>query len=609
MSTTSAVAAATKTVAGAATGASSSLSPTAGGGNATTQAMKAAAKLAAERNENLSHYLFIICGSLGFLLLVWTIVGSANRKIRHMVCLNTENQNYFSRAGTMSWFKKHIMYAPIMNKRHNREIQLSTAVNMGTLPTRLELVFLVLYFATNVIFCLLEIPYTSDTVTAFKSVRNRSGALAVTNMVPLFFMASRNNPLIVLMGLSFDSFNLLHRWFGRIVVIEVIVHTITHFVANTVSTPLSTAISTSFNVPFLRYGVIATIGMVFILIQAYSPIRHAFYETFKMLHILAAGTVVYGLWYHLKLKDFPQRPYLTTAVVVWACDRGLRVARILYNNLGSGGSRTIIEALPENAVRITVTLARPWNFKPGQHAYLYFPSITLLQSHPFSVAWSESVSDSSIDRLAMTKQDALAMNKTSVSFIVRARTGATMSIFKKASAAPEGRLSTRCLVEGPYGHLPSMASYGTAMIFAGGVGVTQAIPHVRELVIGYANGTVATRKVVLVWIIPNQDLLEWIRPFMTSILELEKRRDVLRIMIFVTRPRSAKEVHSPSSTVQMFPGKPNIETLISTEVDSQVGAMCVSVCGPGALSDEVRSATRSQQMRGEIDFAEEAFTW
>lgn len=38
--------------------------------------------------------------------------------------------------------------------------------------------------------------------------------------VPLFLFASRNNPLIKILDLSFDQFNLLHRWLGRIVTIE-----------------------------------------------------------------------------------------------------------------------------------------------------------------------------------------------------------------------------------------------------------------------------------------------------------------------------------------------------------------------------------------------------
>lgn len=42
---------------------------------------------------------------------------------------------------------------------------------------------------------------------------------------------------------------------------------------------------------------------------------------------------------------------------------------------------------------------------------------------------------------------------------------------------------------------------------------------------------------------------------MTKILAMEKRREVLKVLLFVTRPGSTKEIHSPSSTVQMFPGR------------------------------------------------------
>lgn len=38
-------------------------------------------------------------------------------------------------------------------------------------------------------------------------------------------------------------------------------------------------------------------------------------------------------------------------------------------------------------------------------------------------------------------------------------------------------------------------------MFAGGIGISYHLSHVRELVDGYANGTVAARKVILVWAI------------------------------------------------------------------------------------------------------------
>jgi hypothetical protein len=339
-----------------------------------------------------------------------------------------------------------------------------------------------------------------------------------------------------------------------------------------------------------------------------SMFRHAFYETFKLLHMGLVILVIIVVWFHLRLANIPQLTILYGVVALWATEHLLRGMRLLYRNMG--GTKAVVEALPGNACRVTIDMARPWTFKPGQHAYLYMPSIGLWTSHPFSVAWSQDTEVLDPDeKMAMNRQDILAMQKTSMSFIVRARTGFTNSLYQKALTSPDGRFSTKCFAEGPYGGMHMMHSYGTVMLFAGGVGITHQVPHVRDLVAGYANGTVAVRRLVLVWIIRSPEHLEWIRPWMTSILAMESRRDVLRIMLFVTRPRSTKEIHSPSATVQMFPGRPNIDALMNIEMENQVGAMGVSVCGGGDLSDDVRKAVRSRQHAANIDFVEESFSW
>jgi len=353
----------------------------------------------------------------------------------------------------------------------------------------------------------------------------------------------------------------------------------------------------------------ATCAFVAIGIQAASIFRHAFYETFKIVHIVLAIAAIVGLWYHLSLKDLPQLKILEAAVIGWGIERAIRLILIAYHNFGRGGTKTLVEALPGGSCRVTVTMARPWTFKPGQHAYLYFPSISYWQSHPFSVAWSDEAEHPDTEKLPMDRQDVLARQKMTVSFIIRGRTGFTGSLYNKAAGCIDGRMLTKCLVEGPYGGVHNMHSYGTVMLFAGGVGITQAVPHVRDLVVAYSNGTAAVRKVVLVWVIQSPEHLEWIRPWMTEILAMEKRREVLRIMLFVSRPRSTKEIHSPSATVQMFPGRPNIDTLLGMEMENQVGTLGVSVCGPGALSDEVRRAVRNRQYQGSIDFQEDAFSW
>lgn len=96
---------------------------------------------------------------------------------------------------------------------------------------------------------------------------------------------------------------------------------------------------------------------------------------------------------------------------------------------------------------------------------------------------------------------------------------------------------------------------------------------------------------------------------MTAILAMPGRREVLRIQLFITQPRSTKEIHSPSATVQMFPGKPSVDALVEMEGREQVGAMGVAVCGPGGLADDVRLAVRRRQGRRNVDFLMEGYGW
>jgi hypothetical protein len=199
-----------------------------------------------------------------------------------------------------------------------------------------------------------------------------------------------------------------------------------------------------------------TCAFVFLLLQSPSPVRHSFYEVFLHGHIAGAALAIGAVWVHL--KDRPQQLMLYGVIALWVMERTIRFARLILRNVGSGGTQADVEVLPGDALRVTVRMARPWTFRPGQHAYLYMPSVGLWTNHPFSVAWSDeeedlSVSSSMADEkgLPMNRQDILEHNKTSMSFIIRRRTGFTDKLFKKADLSAAGRFSTSAFVEGPYG--------------------------------------------------------------------------------------------------------------------------------------------------------------
>lgn len=243
-------------------------------------------------------------------------------------------------------------------------------------------------------------------------------------------------------------------------------------------------------------------------------------------------------------------------MILWGIDRFLRLYRLVKVNVGRKITTAHVEALPGDAVRVTIRMTRPWKFRPGQHLYLYMPKVGLWTSHPFTISWSDDKQRVAFDdeKLSLHRQDIYQSDKT-MSLIIRRRTGFTDKLFKKAFESPDKSFTTTAFAEGPYGKIDTLGSYGTVVLVAGGVGITHPVPYVRELVAGYANGVVATRRITLVWVIQTPEHLEWIRPWMTEILAMEKRRDVLKILLFVTRPKSTKEIHSPSATVQMFPGR------------------------------------------------------
>lgn len=528
--------------------------------------------------------------------------------VRTLACLENEKQHYFTIPDTRyAKLKRHLFDAPLFSKRHNKEFQLSTAINMGTLPGRLQTLYLIGYVAMNIAFCVISIDWSGPSKALASEVRNRTGVLAVMNMLPLFLLAGRTNPLISMLDISFDTYNLIHRQIGRIVVCEALAHTLAWMV-NTVNSAGWSAVGAAMgHSQLIMTGTIATCAFLAILFLSPSPLRHAYYETFLHVHILLAIVSLATIWIHL--KTLRQQSVLIAVVAVWIVERGRRLLSIVRRNIGRGVTKAEVEALPGDALRVTLRIARPWTFRPGQHIYLYMPSVGMWTSHPFSLAWSEAEQDVSMEKgLPMDRSDVLRMQKTTMSLIIRRRTGFTDHLYRKAEKSQDGRFVSTAMVEGPYGS-QDFSSFGHVVLFAAGIGITHSLPHIRSLCTSFANGTSATRRVVLVWIIQSPEHLEWIRPWMQSILSMDKRRDVLKIMLFVTRPRSNKEIHSPSASVQMFPGKPDVASVIEREQATQVGAMAVSVCGTGSLGDDVRRAVRDRSEKTSIEFVEESFSW
>ncbi len=569
-------------------------------------------------NDITRDILWWSLGILVVLVLFFRLWELGWKHFRHLQSLDysANKQIHFSNNHTTWWprVKKHILLAPLGKKRHNREFRLSTAINIGTLPSRFHTILLGCYYLSNFIYCF-KLDYSNpNRYMVLAELRGRTGMLAVANMIPLIILAGRNNPLIQILKISFDTYNLLHRWIGRMIVLEALLHTLAWTITEVADSGWTGVSSKISNEPFIGYGTAAVTSAVLILITSPSAIRHAYYETFLNVHIISAIVTIVGILVHCQMGQLPQVPYIQTVIVLWSLDRMARVARNIWLNCSykEGFTRATVETLPGDACRVTLHLPRHVTINPGSHAYIRLLSVKPWDSHPFSIAMTKDVyrspelplvekaSNSTIDRSKL---------RTDVSFIIHAQTGWTRQLHMKALEYSSQWLNNYALFEGPYQGNHSLDSYGTILLFAGSSGISHQLPFLTHLLSGHAAGTVATRRIMLVWIIRDVEHLEWVRPIMDDILKLPSRKEVLTIKLFITRPKNPREIVSPSNTVQMYPGRPNVRLLTETAVKERVGAMCVTVCGPGSLADNVRQAVRDVQEVGVVDFIEESFTW
>ena len=182
-------------------------------------------------NMLFSYYVLIALGAIVMSILIFRIAIQSVQHIRNLTCLNNDNQLYFKMPNpNFGWIKQHLLYAPFCSHRHQKQMRIGP-VETGILPTRFQSLLLAGIIAMNVILSVRSIEWNGPVVTKLEHFRNRTGTLAVVDMIPLVIMAGRNNPLMFWLNISYDTFNLMHRWFGRIVVSLAVSHSVVAILA------------------------------------------------------------------------------------------------------------------------------------------------------------------------------------------------------------------------------------------------------------------------------------------------------------------------------------------------------------------------------------------
>lgn len=175
---------------------------------------------------------------LGCLFLYRLLVAHMHHIRTVSLLASSAASNYFAQPlqGYLFFIQKHILLAPLFKKRHNEPFTTRYFhLHFGTLPSRISFSLVVGYFVSNLLYCTLLLPWNGrigpdgklaapTKASLVAEFRGRCGVMATVNLVPLFLCILRNNYAGRAVGVGFNTWNLFHRWIGRVVFLEAMAH-------------------------------------------------------------------------------------------------------------------------------------------------------------------------------------------------------------------------------------------------------------------------------------------------------------------------------------------------------------------------------------------------
>lgn len=474
--------------------------------------------------------------------------------------------------------------------------RLNIPVGPGSVATVSELLFILGYIATMLVLLLID---TNDLDTWF--YEDRAAHLASCQLPLVVALAGKNNIISWFTGVSHEKLNILHRAAARTCLLFLWLHAVAR---------ASSGLPEQFEFThgWMRWGAVGLAAFTLAAILSLRPIRNAFFEFFLISHIVLIGIFLIAGFLHTRHPGFGE--YLWPALVVWAFDRVLRGARLVWNNrFGVSKEKHHCTATAEliSSDTVRLTLRRTFKWRPGQHAYVILPTVSTLptEAHPFTIASIPEASEDSKDR--------------DVVFLIRGREGFTGRL---RDLAANGTCTVPALVDGPYGCPPDLTRFSTCILIAGGSGVSYTLPLLLNLVRQAKSGKSSVKRVVFVWSVREADHVKWISQALGEALTAAQSTSLSvdpRVYITGSTPptpplptvgyadsdRGSLNVESPISekdvkmslpaysALRIHHGRPSIRKLLQEEIGASAGQVSVDVAGPSGLSQSIAQVLAS----------------
>ena len=512
------------------------------------------------------------------------------------------------------------LYATAVDAPLFRTYHAVPVLGLGFIPTRGQALFITYIWIVNIVGC--AVGYELVMPSAWFSTRelqlvafisNRTGVLALANLVVVVLFSSRNNLLLYLTTWKHSTYLLVHRWIAFICTLQACIHSAL-YVQFYLWEGGAAAHAAQSKELYWIWGIIATLSLTLLLPISLLPIRKRFYELFLASHIALSILAIAGSLLHIYYRfgwQWGYEVWIWIVVGVWGLDRALaRPLRLARNGIRKAHIRSVGES--GEYIRIDIP-----GVEVTGHAYLYFPGLTwkVWENHPFSVGAVATLSDG--ENITETKagsdsdSDAVSSSIPSSSssstrgsvFYVRVMSGQTIDLAKHV-----GR-SLTVLVEGSYGHSSILSKhqlgeqtldYPNLILVAGGVGVTAVLPLIDK-----ARRVMPLGRTKVLWGVRSEG-----RGLV---------KDVERLLGVQAKPHIETEKEEGSTKTARWGDadvlisigdRLDIPALLQKEIGLVRGGTTVVVCGPAAMADEVRSSVgRLVHGGADVRFVEESFVW
>ncbi|PKS10136.1 hypothetical protein jhhlp_001886 [Lomentospora prolificans] len=303
----------------------------------------------------------------------------------------------------------------------------------------------------------------------------RNAWITVTQIPLVYMLAMKTNPIGLITGISHERLNWLHRWVSRTMFVTATVHGF-HFWTQWV---LADFVELELKImPMVKYGLGGWAVLLWMFVTSFYPIRSIGYEVFVLQHVLSAVIFIWLMYKHLP----PIAMYnVWLAVGFIAFDRAARWALIAFRNfkLKVGGApcmgrkrvghEAIVRTVSESTTIVTVRDAH-FKWRPGQHLYLWMPTVGPTEAHPYTIACAHKIAGECVCN--------------SVELVIRKHGGFSKRLHSAARKAQDkGELMrTTAFVYGPYGSPPSWDVYDTVILISASTGASFTLPILEDIV-------------------------------------------------------------------------------------------------------------------------------